>query len=353
MASSHPVDRTRRAAARFTLICASAAAALLLAGAAEAGAAKPKPPTPMIFVHGQSGSMQQFETNTMRLTSNGFPHQRIFAYEYNTNASTNDVAVAELDGFIAKVKEKTGAAKVDMLAHSRGTTVMHEFLSTPSRAAEVRRYVNFDGRTARLASRRRPDAGDLGRGRPDARDRRRRERLLPAQGAHRGDHLARRLRRALRVPPRPGAADEGRGARASRPGPGRRQGERLPGEHGDRGRRAQGLRGPRRDRRPQAGRPGVHEGARAEGLVRPVQGRRPQALRVHAHPAGPQGDPQLPGAVRARRLLLPRARRAGARPVHRDRAGPRHDRGDADAGVVGRSARRRLDRSARDRRDRT
>lgn len=116
---------------------------------APAAAAAPKdPPTPMIFVHGNSGSAQQFETNAMRLTSNGFPQKRLFAYEYDTLASENEVAVANLDGFIAAVKQRTGANQVDVLAHSRGTTVMHTYLATPERAASVRRYVNFDGRTS-------------------------------------------------------------------------------------------------------------------------------------------------------------------------------------------------------------
>ena len=121
-----------------------------LTAAADAGARSKqgKKPTPMIFVHGQSGSAQQFESNAMRFTSNGFPQKRIFVYEYDTNEGTNDLAIAGLDPFIEKVKSKTGASRVDVLAHSRGTTVMHAYLSTPDRAASVRRYVNFDGRTA-------------------------------------------------------------------------------------------------------------------------------------------------------------------------------------------------------------
>ena len=126
---------------------------MLAPWAADAGAKsnKQKPgakPTPLIFVHGQSGSAQQFESNAMRFSSNGFPQKRIFVYEYDTNESTNDLAIAGLDPFIEMVKSKTGAKKVDILGHSRGTSVMHAYLSTPERAAMVRRYVNFDGRTA-------------------------------------------------------------------------------------------------------------------------------------------------------------------------------------------------------------
>ncbi len=126
--------------------------ALVLFGAwaanADAKSNKGPKPTPMIFVHGQSGSAQQFESDAMRFTSNGFPQNRIFAYEYDTNEGTNDLALANLDPFIEMVMSKTGSDKVDILAHSRGTSVMHAYLDTPERAAAVRKYVNFDGRSA-------------------------------------------------------------------------------------------------------------------------------------------------------------------------------------------------------------
>ena len=180
---------------RSLFVCLVVAAALPAAGAAKAK------PTPVIFVHGTSGSAQQFETDAMRFTSNGFPQGRLFAYEYDTSGSSNDAAIANLDGFIASVKARDRRrAGRRARALARDDRDAHVPRRTPERAASVRRYVNFDGRTSRLAARRRADAGDLGRGRPGTRDRRRRERLLPEQGAHRGDHLARVVRRRLRVP---------------------------------------------------------------------------------------------------------------------------------------------------------
>ena len=131
-------DRLHRAGSVFRVFAAVLVAvglAGLAAAATDAGAASKKAPTPLIFVHGQSGSAQQFESNAMRFASNGFPRGRIFAYEYDTNESTNELAIAGLDPYIEKVLSKTGADKVDMLAHSRGTTIMHSFLSTPERAA--------------------------------------------------------------------------------------------------------------------------------------------------------------------------------------------------------------------------
>ena len=72
---------------------------------------------PMIFVHGGSGSATQFESQAMRFTSNGYPHEYIYALEYDSSFSINTVAdvYAAMDALIAKVQAETGAAKVDIL----------------------------------------------------------------------------------------------------------------------------------------------------------------------------------------------------------------------------------------------
>ena len=107
--------------------------------------------TPVIFVHGGSGSGAQFESQQMRLTSNGFPQRYINVLEYDTFTPLDesiDEVHASLDALIERVKAETGEQQVDILGHSRGTTVMHAYLASPERAANVRQYVNIDGRTA-------------------------------------------------------------------------------------------------------------------------------------------------------------------------------------------------------------
>jgi pimeloyl-ACP methyl ester carboxylesterase len=106
-----------------------------------------EPILPIVFVHGQSGSAQQFETQAMRFTSNGYPQSLLFAFEYDTNQSTQPLAA--LDAFINGVLAKTGAAKVYAIGHSRGTTVWTAYLDSASFSgpAKVAKYVNIDGRT--------------------------------------------------------------------------------------------------------------------------------------------------------------------------------------------------------------
>ncbi len=119
-----------------------------VAGQSVAAPAKGQGPLPIIFVHGNSGSAQQFETNAMRFVSNGFPQNRLFVLEYDTSITPleNEHAHVALDALIAKVKARTGAKKVNVMAHSRGTIVMFQYLgSSAERAAQVNKYVNIDG----------------------------------------------------------------------------------------------------------------------------------------------------------------------------------------------------------------
>jgi len=104
------------------------------------------PLLPIVFVHGQSGSAQQFETQAMRFTSNGYPQQLLFAFEYDTSTATQPLAA--LDAYIDGVLAATGAGKVYAIGHSRGTTVWTMYLDSAAfnGPGKVAKYVNIDGR---------------------------------------------------------------------------------------------------------------------------------------------------------------------------------------------------------------
>jgi Lipase C-terminal domain/AF_1763-like, C-terminal domain/alpha/beta hydrolase fold len=108
------------------------------------------PIKPMIFVHGFAGSGAQFESQAMRFDSNGYSASYIFVLEYDTSASPGNFPAvwARLDTLIANAKTQTGSDKVYLLGHSLGTFLCQGYLATPSRAANVAKYVNIDGNTA-------------------------------------------------------------------------------------------------------------------------------------------------------------------------------------------------------------
>jgi len=106
---------------------------------------------PIIFVHGYSGSGAQFESQAMRFASNGYPPDYIAVVEYDSALVFPDqieVVHAKIDAQIEKFKTELGVEQVDLMGHSRGTTVSHDYLSFPDRAANVAHYVNIDGRTS-------------------------------------------------------------------------------------------------------------------------------------------------------------------------------------------------------------
>ena len=105
---------------------------------------------PVIFVHGGAGSGAQFQTQALRLTSNGYPASLIAVHEYDSTFGTNTMAEVQagLDHLIDDMRARTGADKVDLLGHSLGTAVSQGYLrSSPERAAKVAHYVNIDGAT--------------------------------------------------------------------------------------------------------------------------------------------------------------------------------------------------------------
>src|SRR3989440_6072715 len=115
----------------------------------------------VIFVHGFEGSGSQFESQKMRLTSNGYPAGWVTVFEYNSLAfasaleSRDSVQAqeqqlfAEMDQAVAHMKAITHRRKVDLLGHSLGTKLMQDYLnSSKQRASNVGHYVNMDGMTA-------------------------------------------------------------------------------------------------------------------------------------------------------------------------------------------------------------
>jgi hypothetical protein len=103
---------------------------------------------PIVFVHGQSGSAQQFETQAMRFTSNGYPQELLYAFEYDTTQAANPLG--DLDAFVDDVLAETGADQVYAIGHSRGTSVWTSYLSGEGGidgSDKVAKYVNIDGRS--------------------------------------------------------------------------------------------------------------------------------------------------------------------------------------------------------------
>ena len=89
-------------------------------GAADAHGKRPAP-RPVIFVHGGSGSGAQFDTQSLRLMSNGYPADRIAVHEYDSTFGTNTMEEvwAGLDDLIAELLHETGATFTERVMELR------------------------------------------------------------------------------------------------------------------------------------------------------------------------------------------------------------------------------------------
>src|SRR5262245_45722650 len=98
--------------------------ALALTGSLVQTARADEPILPVVFVHGFSGSAQQYETQALRWASNGYPKpvtgiDRLFV----------GFQLAHLDAFIDALLAETGDTKVYVVGHSAGTAVMTSYLN--------------------------------------------------------------------------------------------------------------------------------------------------------------------------------------------------------------------------------
>ena len=139
---------SRASAIRCIVIVAAFVGALL---AAPAAGAQSFNQNPILFVHGIEGSGAQFESQAMRFTSNGYPRRWIDEVDYNSSRAVADKSEVDqqIDQAIAALQQRTGKSRVDVVAHSLGTSVMYDYLTNgpmaAQRRANVGRYINVDG----------------------------------------------------------------------------------------------------------------------------------------------------------------------------------------------------------------
>jgi pimeloyl-ACP methyl ester carboxylesterase len=100
---------------------------------------------PIVFVHGFAGSAQQYESQAIRFAANGYPQDRIVAYDHD--GAGLDIAgyVRGLDQVVDATLARFDVDQVYLVGHSRGTSVSSNYLGDATRAAKVAKYVALDG----------------------------------------------------------------------------------------------------------------------------------------------------------------------------------------------------------------
>ncbi|MEU2248368.1 alpha/beta fold hydrolase [Streptomyces sp. NPDC019224] len=130
----------RRSPRRLLGVLAAVTVAFtLFSSATTAGAAETPTPapaaavqplstsTPVVFVHGYTGSASNWTTAMSVFRLNGWSSSNLFAYEYDSYG--NNVTNAQgLATFVNNVKSRTGASKVAIVNHSMGGLVSQYYL---------------------------------------------------------------------------------------------------------------------------------------------------------------------------------------------------------------------------------
>jgi triacylglycerol lipase len=126
---------------RLVVLLTAVLAALALSPALPAAAA---PGTPVIFVHGYTGSASNWTTAMSVFRAGGYSSSQLFAYEYNSYG--NNITNAQgLASYVIQVRARTGAAQVDIVNHSRGGLVSLWYLKQLGGAQYVRHLASIAG----------------------------------------------------------------------------------------------------------------------------------------------------------------------------------------------------------------
>jgi triacylglycerol lipase len=110
------------------------------AGPAQAATAH----TPVVFVHGFSGSASNWTTAEAVFRAAGYSSSELFAYEYDSYGS-NITNAQGLATFVNQVRSQTGHAKVDIVNHSMGGLVSLWYLKQLGGTAYVNHLASLAG----------------------------------------------------------------------------------------------------------------------------------------------------------------------------------------------------------------
>jgi triacylglycerol lipase len=129
----------RLSALLLTLLTSLGLAMLTLPGTAQAAGH-----TPVVFVHGYTGSASNWATAETVFRAAGYGSDELFAYEYNW-AQSNKTSAAGLASYVEQVLARTGAQRVDIVNHSMGGLVSDWYIKELGGQSHVRRLASIAG----------------------------------------------------------------------------------------------------------------------------------------------------------------------------------------------------------------
>lgn len=113
---------------------------------------------PILFIHGVNGSAANFDAMRARFEARGWPASHLVARTFDDPAwGCNVDNAATIATWVEELKATTGAAQIDLVAHSMGTLSSRYFVKNLEGTASTRTYVTLGGMHHGLASSCSPD----------------------------------------------------------------------------------------------------------------------------------------------------------------------------------------------------
>ena len=99
---------------------------------------------PILFIHGYGGNTSNWDTMRQRFLADGWQDIELYAYNYSfiTSNATN---AAEIRDQINDIISKTGATKVDIIAHSMGSISSRYYLKNLGGNEKIDAWVSLAG----------------------------------------------------------------------------------------------------------------------------------------------------------------------------------------------------------------
>ncbi|WP_327283289.1 MULTISPECIES: triacylglycerol lipase [unclassified Streptomyces] len=117
----------------------------LLAPLPARAAAPVQSHNPVVFIHGYNADPGVWGGLREDLRAAGYTDSELFSWGYDTHQSVNEVLSGQLGAYVDQVRRQTGAAKVDVVAHSLGSLVGRWYVKFGGGTATVDHWVSLAG----------------------------------------------------------------------------------------------------------------------------------------------------------------------------------------------------------------
>lgn len=99
---------------------------------------------PILFVHGYTSNASAWDTMKSRFLADGWESNYLYAYTFSSTKSNASIA-QDVANRVNEIKAATGAAKVDIIAHSMGSLSSRYYLKNLGGTASVDDWVSLGG----------------------------------------------------------------------------------------------------------------------------------------------------------------------------------------------------------------